>query len=98
MNVVWFTDRLKSLDLKSNPYLHGYVRESWMLKKISCKPFSKTRFQEALEEIRDLTREKDPDVFVPKLHETLRWCGSGGCFRSRTSENRNLRGYSMDGR
>ncbi len=35
--------------------------------KISCGPFDKKGFQDALDEIRFLTQEEDPKVFCPKL-------------------------------
>jgi addiction module HigA family antidote len=35
--------------------------------KIFCKPFNKARFEEKLTELRALTNETDPSVFVPKL-------------------------------
>jgi HTH-type transcriptional regulator / antitoxin HigA len=37
--------------------------------KITCGPFDKKGFQEALDQIRSLTQEVDPKVFCPKLIE-----------------------------
>ena len=42
--------------------------------RISCAPFNKAKFREALDKIRDLTRE-DPDVFQPRLTEL---CAAAG--------------------
>lgn len=41
---------------------------------VSCEPFDRARFQEALEEIRSLTLEQ-PEKFVPRLKEL---CSSAG--------------------
>ena len=35
--------------------------------RIECKPWHSTQFRESLKEIRSLTRQKDPDVFIPAL-------------------------------
>lgn len=43
--------------------------------QITCAPFDKKSFQNVLGEVRDLTREEAPDVFVPKLVEL---CASAG--------------------
>lgn len=37
--------------------------------KINCKPYSKKTFQEKLMEIRELTTESKPDIFIEKLTE-----------------------------
>jgi hypothetical protein len=43
-------------------------------RQISCAPFDKKGFQEALEAIRGLTRE-EPQIFLPQL---LKWCADAG--------------------
>ncbi|MDH5638002.1 MAG: HigA family addiction module antitoxin [Nitrospinota bacterium] len=44
-------------------------------KKIYCEPFDKKKFQQILVDIRNLAREQEPKIFIPKL-EAL--CASAG--------------------
>ncbi len=43
--------------------------------KISCKPFNKEYLLGSLNKIRGLTREEDPQVFIPKLTDICADCG-----------------------
>lgn len=43
--------------------------------KIHCEPWDAKAFTEALTKIRFLTRQKDPQVFIPKLIEICSACG-----------------------
>lgn len=43
--------------------------------KINCKPFSKEQLVDTLPKIRALTKERDPNVFIPKLTELCAECG-----------------------
>lgn len=43
--------------------------------RIKCKRWSPGKFQESLEEVRKLTRKKDPNVFLPRLRELCAACG-----------------------
>lgn len=43
--------------------------------KIDCKPFNKERLLASLSSIRELTLEKDPQVFIPKLQAVCSECG-----------------------
>lgn len=42
---------------------------------IHCKPWNRDRFQETLARIRPLTRQKDPDIFIPELTRLCSECG-----------------------
>lgn len=44
-------------------------------REISCQPFNPTLFQDTLSDIRKLTQERDPQVFVPSL---TRKCAAAG--------------------
>ena len=37
--------------------------------RIDCKPFSKAMLRDSIKDIRALTKERDPEVFVPELRE-----------------------------
>ncbi len=43
--------------------------------KIICKPFNKERLLDSLKSIRELTLEKNPQVFIPKLVDICSGCG-----------------------
>jgi len=43
--------------------------------QIESEPFNKTEFEHALPELRRLTREADPKVFVPRLQQICAGCG-----------------------
>lgn len=43
--------------------------------KIQCKPFNKEKLVEALQDIRALTKEREPSVFIPRLIEICADCG-----------------------
>lgn len=36
-------------------------------RKIDCKPFDENKFKKAIDEVRNLTVETNPSVFIPKL-------------------------------
>jgi len=42
---------------------------------IGCDPWNAERFSQTLAEIRQLTRKKDPDVFIPELRKQCARCG-----------------------
>lgn len=76
----WTKRRLsfrKAMNLKSNI---GAI-SVWLRKgeiegeKIICKPFNKERLIGSLDTIRELTLEKDPNVFIPKLTSICADCG-----------------------
>ena len=59
----------------SEESLSAWLRRGEILaKEVSCAPFDRARFQEALDEIRSLTLEQ-PENFVPRLKEL---CSSAG--------------------
>lgn len=43
--------------------------------RIQCREWDERRFEEALREVRALTREKDPSVFLPKLQRACAMAG-----------------------
>lgn len=43
--------------------------------KVSCKPFDREKLVKALDQIRALTKEKDPKVFIPELQNICADCG-----------------------
>ncbi len=56
------------------PPPHGSVKGEIDAQKLDCAPFDETRFKEALAQLRNFTT-KDPEEFVPALHER---CAGGG--------------------
>lgn len=42
---------------------------------IECKPWDAKRFEEVLQDIRPLTRKRDPEVFLPELTKLCAECG-----------------------
>lgn len=44
-------------------------------REISCLPWDREKFKELIPEIRALTLQKDPQVFIPKLQELCATCG-----------------------
>jgi len=44
-------------------------------KSLICKPWNPTCFREKLVELRSLSREKNPQIFIPKLEKPLAECG-----------------------
>jgi addiction module HigA family antidote len=56
--------------------LAAWLRQGEMdASEIHCVPYRKDKFKAALSEIRSLTMEPDPKVFVPKLQELCAACG-----------------------
>lgn len=78
-----YTEGLLRVAFKTSPTFEsdpGAVA-AWLRKgeieasKIECGTWDPARFRKELPAIRDLTREKDPDVFIPKLIERCAVCG-----------------------
>lgn len=67
----------KSDAYKADPYaIASWVRMIELeAQKIDCKPYNKSLFKANLNEIRKLTLEGEPSVFIPKLREI---CASSG--------------------
>jgi Zn-dependent peptidase ImmA (M78 family)/plasmid maintenance system antidote protein VapI len=43
--------------------------------KVNCRPWNPTKFKKTLSNIRDLTRIKEPNVFLPRIIESFAECG-----------------------
>ncbi|MEY4531966.1 MAG: hypothetical protein RLZZ156_2689, partial [Deinococcota bacterium] len=58
-----------SLSFESTPVgVSVWLRKAEMeAEKINCKPWNPKNFHESLAEIRKLTKQKDPQVFIPRL-------------------------------
>ena len=60
---------------------HAEAISAWLrqgeieAQSLNCAPFDERAFKQALGEIRFLTKESDPQVFVPKLEELCASCG-----------------------
>lgn len=67
----------KSSIFKSHPVaVAAWLRKGDLVaQEIECQPFDKREFRERLTDIRALTIEEDPHVFVPKLQS---WAASAG--------------------
>lgn len=79
-SVVW--SRLQVAYRKSQTFkAHGEAISAWLrqgeieAQEIECQDFNATTFKEALIEIRGLTREPDPNIFVTRLTDL---CAQGG--------------------
>ncbi|MFQ5661430.1 MAG: HigA family addiction module antitoxin [Gammaproteobacteria bacterium] len=56
--------------------ISAWLRQGEILaQQIDCIPFDGRKFREALSQLRGLTREHDPDVFVPELQTICAACG-----------------------
>jgi addiction module HigA family antidote len=76
----WTQKRLafrKSMNLKSDiGAISAWLRQGEIEgEKIQCKPFNKERLLASLDHIRELTTEKNPEIFIPKLTDICADCG-----------------------
>jgi HTH-type transcriptional regulator/antitoxin HigA len=76
----WTQRRLafrKAMNLKSDiGAISVWLRQGELEgEKIQCKPFSKEKLLLSLSLIRELTKERDPNIFIPKLSNILSGCG-----------------------
>jgi len=76
----WTQRRLafrKAMNLKSDiGAISVWLRQGEIEgEKIICKPFNKERLLESLDKIRELTREENPQIFIPKLIDICSNCG-----------------------
>ncbi len=61
--------------------MNGAAVSAWLRKgeldasDIACLPYDKTRFKQTLQDLRDLTNETDPKVFVPALVDACAQAG-----------------------
>lgn len=54
----------------------AWLRQGEIISKtIECKTWNKKKFIEALKSVRTLTRESDPEVFIPELSKICSECG-----------------------
>ncbi|TDQ35309.1 HigA family addiction module antitoxin [Aureibacillus halotolerans] len=67
----------KSTALKADKYaVIAYLRKAEIeAHKIDCSPYKSGDFRKIIEQIRGLTKEKNPDIFIPKIVES---CASAG--------------------
>lgn len=79
-DVVW--SRLRVAYRKSQTFkAHGEAISAWLrqgeieAQEIECKEFNVSTFKEVLFEIRELTKEPDPNIFLPKLIELCSQAG-----------------------
>lgn len=76
----WTQKRLafrKAMNLKSDiGAISVWLRQGELEgEKIQCQPFNKERLLASLDKIRELTLEKDPKIFIPKLESICANCG-----------------------
>ncbi len=76
----WTKRRLafrKAMNLKSDVgAISVWLRQGELEgEKIQCKPFNREKLILSLDKIRELTKEKDPEVFIPKLSNICADCG-----------------------
>lgn len=76
----WTKRRLafrKAINLKSDlGSISAWLRKGELEgERIQCKPFNRERLHESLDKIRELTKEKNPQIFIPKLTNICADCG-----------------------
>lgn len=90
-----------SLSLESNPVsVSVWLRQGAQLAaRVACAPWNPTTFEEVLPDIRKLTRQKDPQLFIPAVQKlcaehgvalvvipSVRGCRASGAARFESSE------------
>ncbi|HSW69663.1 MAG TPA: helix-turn-helix domain-containing protein [Gammaproteobacteria bacterium] len=81
----WTQRRLafrKAMNLKSDiGAISVWLRQGELEgEKIHCKSFNREKLISSLEQIRELTKERDPEIFIPKLMNICADCGIAVAF------------------